>query len=317
MAIYQLPGIYMIKNNVNGKMYVGSSVNLINRMNGHINNSHNQSLANDLKIFGIAAFSYTVLEFCPMRIDEDLPSFRKRLVDAEQKYMDAYLKSSSDKVYFDAIAYNTHYKSSGPSGIIRGAETREKLRVINTGRKMPRESVIKAAKSRLNAYNEKIISEYGSLSNYWKARREHKNSSRRKRREDILSNIGASVACYDIDGVFIKKFNSQAEAYVEFKIAGGGISRAIKTNVLCKNMYWTLYGESSELGINVPILNRLVVYSHGVEIGRFASILAISKFIGRSRVAITTYLNRKDKDGLLYGQFRIEDISEQEFSVEA
>lgn len=49
IELFGKSGIYMIINNVNGKKYIGSSVNIYNRLHGHFkllkeNRSHNKHL---------------------------------------------------------------------------------------------------------------------------------------------------------------------------------------------------------------------------------------------------------------------------------
>lgn len=63
-ASRSLVGIYMIKNDITGKVYIGQSNNLMKRWKEHIlnkNGSHNQELYNDMLEYGIAAFSYKLL----------------------------------------------------------------------------------------------------------------------------------------------------------------------------------------------------------------------------------------------------------------
>lgn len=64
----KISGVYLIKNNLNGKCYVGSSSNIMRRWNYHKAPSSWKSLRNDLykdfQEYGIENFSFEVLEEC-------------------------------------------------------------------------------------------------------------------------------------------------------------------------------------------------------------------------------------------------------------
>ena len=77
-------GIYYFCNLTNGKRYVGSSVNIYNRLHEHLHNlrgnkSHNQHFQNAWCKYGEDSFIYGVLEFCD-------PEIR---FDREQHYIDS------------------------------------------------------------------------------------------------------------------------------------------------------------------------------------------------------------------------------------
>lgn len=76
-------GIYQIKNQVNGKIYIGSSINLKQRFAKHLallrHNKHSNShLQNAWNKYGEQSFTITIVELC----DKDI------LIDLEQWYID-------------------------------------------------------------------------------------------------------------------------------------------------------------------------------------------------------------------------------------
>lgn len=78
-------GVYIIKNKVNGKFYIGSSNNIWKRWQSHIyelnTNSHaNKHLQRAWNKYGEENFEFNVLEFC----DEEVQ------FDREQEYIDKY-----------------------------------------------------------------------------------------------------------------------------------------------------------------------------------------------------------------------------------
>lgn len=65
-------GIYMIKNNINGKSYIGYSIDIINRWKRHcallsLNKHSNKHLQSSVNKFGLINFSFIVLERCKKR----------------------------------------------------------------------------------------------------------------------------------------------------------------------------------------------------------------------------------------------------------
>lgn len=62
-------GIYVIINTINNHKYIGSSVNLYNRIHGHLNrlknnSAHNKHLQSAWNKYGGENFEYDILEFC-------------------------------------------------------------------------------------------------------------------------------------------------------------------------------------------------------------------------------------------------------------
>lgn len=94
-------GVYKIENKINGKIYIGSSKNIINRWNSHIKDltldkHHSYKLQKDYLEFGITNFTFEIIEVV-ININE--------LLDVEQKWMDYY------KCYEDNIGYNISISS--------------------------------------------------------------------------------------------------------------------------------------------------------------------------------------------------------------
>lgn len=88
-------GIYGIFNLINGKVYIGSAVNLKKRIFQHkfelIQEKHiNEYLQNSWNKYGELAFEFYIIEYCP----------KENLIEREQFYMDAL------KVYNAENGYN-------------------------------------------------------------------------------------------------------------------------------------------------------------------------------------------------------------------
>lgn len=86
-------GVYAIKNLVNGRVYVGGSTDLKRRMNGHAKTlrdggAPNQQIWEDLKRYGVDAFSLVVLERTDQR--EQLPELEKAWADRLNAFTEGY-----------------------------------------------------------------------------------------------------------------------------------------------------------------------------------------------------------------------------------
>lgn len=115
-------GIYIIKNNLNGDLYVGSAENLNRRWYKHIwrlkrNEHHSIILQRAFNKYGINSFIFEVLEFTEINC----------LIEREQIWIEK-LKPQ----------YNVCPTAGSSKGFKHSEETKEKLRIMNLGEKNPR-----------------------------------------------------------------------------------------------------------------------------------------------------------------------------------
>lgn len=109
-------GIYCIRNNINGKRYIGSTIDFVRRKKQHWTNSMSSPyLQNAIQKYGIDNFSFYVLQ---------------RVADYDEllKYEQHWI----DKYDFDLHLYNIAPKASSPLGIKRSTKTRELISAIQT-----------------------------------------------------------------------------------------------------------------------------------------------------------------------------------------
>lgn len=83
-----IPGVYIIKNIITSKVYVGSSFNILKRFNEHNgclkkNKHHNKHLQNSYNKHGKENFSFIILETV---LSE------RHIIAFEQSYLDYYKK---------------------------------------------------------------------------------------------------------------------------------------------------------------------------------------------------------------------------------
>lgn len=157
--------IYMIVNIYNDKYYIGSAVDVRNRITYHLsrlnrNLHHNQHLQGAWNLYGKDAFIYLILEKCSkeqLEFKEQLWMDRLKANDPEQGYnIRKQANSNQGHKWSEASKLNMANLKKGKP---RSEETKEKLRKANlgkTGRKNTLETKIKmseAAKLRWQKYH--------------------------------------------------------------------------------------------------------------------------------------------------------------------
>lgn len=90
------PGVYQIRNLINGIVYIGSAVDLYQRMHGHFSNLRNKKhhtvkLQRSWNKYGEENFVFEILEIVERRVGETNIEFERRLCkEQEQSYLDKY-----------------------------------------------------------------------------------------------------------------------------------------------------------------------------------------------------------------------------------
>lgn len=212
-------GIYQIY--VNDNIYVGSSQNINRRYWEHLwrlkNKTHaNKHMQNIYNKYGEKLFQITILEECDIN----------DLIKLEQKWIDL-LKPNLNKAPI--------------AGTTRGLKlTKEQClnrKNINTGRKHSTETIKKRT--------DKIIGRKYTL--------EHKTkisiSKIGKKRSDesikkAILKCKKPVACYDLNNILIKVYESAKDASLQINCQATNITRCCKNKLKThKNMIWRYYDE--------------------------------------------------------------------------
>ena len=133
-----LCGVYRIVNNINGKMYVGQSINIKARWKDHINtlnrnDSHSVLLQRAWNKYGQENFSFEILELCT----EDM------LDEVESKYI----------IFYNTIQNGYNIESGGNKNKHLSEETRKKIGDSHRGKHMSEESRQKMSSSRTGEGN--------------------------------------------------------------------------------------------------------------------------------------------------------------------
>lgn len=116
MADEIISGIYMIRNNVNGKVYVGSSLNIMSRWYFHKNDlrknkHHSLLLQRAWNKNGQDAFDFSIIEECASEI----------VLDREQHWIDVLLSADKDH------GYNRSPSAGNTAGIKRTEEFKKRV----------------------------------------------------------------------------------------------------------------------------------------------------------------------------------------------
>lgn len=133
-VILTLSGIYAIRNTDNGKVYVGSAVNLRKRWHNHLhalraNKHHSPHLQYAWNKYGESKFKFEVLQYV------DVPD---NLIQAEQRWIDEFSA-------YGKGGYNATPKAGSALGRKASDELRAKLSALHTGRKQSQETKDKRA----------------------------------------------------------------------------------------------------------------------------------------------------------------------------
>jgi group I intron endonuclease len=160
---YKLPCIYKITNILNGKFYVGSTKNgLEKRLKRHFGDKNGcTKLASAIKKHGKDFFDVCVLEYCSKN---DILIREQYWLDKLQPYDEGGYNLSKKAYHFNGEFTEQHRQNISNSlkgripwnkGKTCSDETKSKLKLLSTGRKHTEESKLKISKANKN----KIISE--------------------------------------------------------------------------------------------------------------------------------------------------------------
>lgn len=290
-------GIYIIKNLINGKFYVGESLNISQRMCSHRGRKNQQMISKAIHKYGIDNFDVTVYY---------MPNFdKKSLISLEEQVIQKFNSLCPS-------GYNVCKKGIDNSGVKMTDASKKKMSQNSflkgkRGASNPRSKPVfvyyrtgklyKSYPSRLEASEDLNISKahISSLCNkkfdnpnmifendymgeeiepapLTKIKRYHTEESKKKMRENSptrgKSYGDKKVYVYDLNGNYIKEFKSRTEAAKNFKISNSQISSVIigrleqSGGFIFKNEY---------LGHNIPKLKKkrlkpVAAYSKDMEL---------------------------------------------------
>lgn len=111
--------VYMIQNQINGKVYIGKATSAQLRRNAHKSRSHNVHLRHAIAKYGWGSFSFDVIE---------QHASEAEVFEAERFHI-AYLRG------LGATLYNLSDGGEGPAGVKKTEAQKQHLRDLNVGEK--------------------------------------------------------------------------------------------------------------------------------------------------------------------------------------
>ena len=192
----QKPAIYLITNNINGKLYVGQAVNFSKRQSRHrrsvnVDSSSKRPLVSAFKKYGFENFTFSILES---------PAIQD-LTEREQFWMDKL------NVCNRAVGYNAAPAAGSPYGFKHSQETRNKVSKAGIGRVLSDET-----KKRMSIARMGIVVSEETRRKISAAKKGTRNPTKRGRAVEQLCLLTGSV---------ISAFGSISRAHREVR---GGVS---------------------------------------------------------------------------------------------
>ena len=224
-------GVYQIYNPIDGKRYIGSTIDIVRRLKEHRrhligNYHHNAHLQNAWNKYG-DVFEFKPLEYC----EPD------QLLELEQYYIDYYNSANHDFGYnIDAVVDHTapgfHLSEETKQKISKKhkgkkipREIVEKVRAANTGKKKPKQSKIMKEKF---ANGQRTTPRYNEVSEEkQKAWSKHSSEAGKRRFSDYSNRPKGYFLKVELNDEILY-FPSLREASRELGVDKGGIQYVIK-----------------------------------------------------------------------------------------
>lgn len=309
--------IYKYKNKINGKIYIGQTVNESSRMSAHRRSNSNTYFDNAIKKYGFENFEYKVLFRIHCNNENDLIY----TLDNKEVIAIKYFQSNDNTKGYNLtsggksrhkISESIRYKFSrkGKDNPMFGKKTSEETRKLQS----------KAHKGKpLSDYHRQRISESLKGTVFSEERRKNisKSLTGKKKSNEARKNLsiaktgshisGTSVVQLDLNGNFIKEYKSIEEAGRLSGISRDGIkkccarakngnNKATSGNYLWRyKNYWNLKDKIDP----VERRTKLKVFKYTIDkklIGEFNSILEASKSVKNSKSCRTFLCNKRKRN---------------------
>jgi group I intron endonuclease len=210
-------GVYRWVNNLNGKTYVGSGVNLAKRLGSYYNknvlNRNPRPIQNALLKYGHINFTLEILEYCP----------KTKLLEREQFYLDLLVPDYNILKYAYSLLGYKHSEESLEKlkGRIISPEHKEILSSIHKGKLVSEETRKKLAAATANYKNNNPLTPE-ALANI---------------KVKTIAREGVPISVLNIQTNEVKEFTNQTEAGELLGVTRQAIYNAIKRGSLINGMY--------------------------------------------------------------------------------
>lgn len=228
----KISGVYIILNKINGKFYIGSSVNIKSRWSLHKkqlreNSHHSKYLQRSWNKYGEENFLFSIMEECE----------REECLNIENKWLNFHNTSNIE------YGYNTVKEAHNTLGYKHTAETRLKLKQLHKDRieKMTLEEFAEYKSVLSNARKGKVLSEKHSLALRKGLKRSGWLSSEKKKEMTKKTNfekISKPILQYSLEGELLNEFKNArlAMEYLGLPLRKtSNLNRAASTKEASKN----------------------------------------------------------------------------------
>jgi group I intron endonuclease len=175
-------GIYKLTCKINGKIYVGKSVDINRRIKDHKRGRDGYLFKRAIKKHGWDSFDLEILEIVK---NFDKLKDNSSLLDREAYYIELFDSTNLEK------GYNLCKHSNDTTGTHLSEEHKAKLRIANLGRKMSRESIEKTRQANLGRIVSNETREKLRQASLGKTKTPHSEETKRK---IGLGNLGKIVS---------------------------------------------------------------------------------------------------------------------------
>jgi len=217
-------GIYCITHPESGQMYIGSSVNLGNRITAHfVNGSSNVHLQFAIAKYGLALFVFSVIELCA----------KDQLLVREQHWLNWLFSQSA------LLRYNFLPNAGSLLGYRHSEESKALISAAKTGFRHSEESKALMSGENHPNYGEKTSEDTKAKMSAANSGKTASEESRALMSAAKAGNLNASksVSIYTLDGSLVQSFHSATAAALYLGVTQGAITYAIKRNSVVKRLY--------------------------------------------------------------------------------
>lgn len=270
-------GIYKIENLINHKIYIGQSIEIEQRLQKHKTLNDNLAVHQAIQKYGKENFSYEIIEVCS----------KKLLNEREKywiKYYDCCLLDGKDK------GYNMDRGGSNGSGLAKGKPIE---RYTLEGVYLDTYPSANQAAITLNINVSNIVScandkrqQAGPFQWKWADSKKEIFPMKGKEYDHILQ--------YDLQGHFIKEFNSLDDVINEFHCDKSSICIACKKNNLSSQGFqWKYKYSNKQIGL---LKSKIIQYDkNGNLLNEYNTLTEASKQTGINRSNISECCSGKRK----------------------
>ena len=242
--------IYKITNLVNNKIYIGSAKTHNTRRNQHfsalkLNYHSNPHLQNAVNKYGLENFTFEILEYCPEEnlikreteivheLDARNPNIGYNILDPTNNRLGLkHSEESKLKMKESALKY---FRLNGSRK--HSKETKQKMSEAAKGKTISEET-------RKKFYDRMRGKNIGKDNPFYGKTHTKETIDKIKQTNGWIKNY-KKISKFDLDGNFIKTFNSLEEAKKSIGVtSNGGISEALNNfNRTCKGFKWKYFSE--------------------------------------------------------------------------